>query len=251
MTQAAFARALLDPAAPPPAELVAWNGSDVGVRFAVYRNNVVASLIEALADTYPVVQQLVGREFFRAMARAWIAEHLPTSAVLARYGAGFPEFMATFPPAATVPYLADVARLEWAYVQAFHAENAATATPEDIAAALAVPERLPVLRLVLHPSLMTFASPYAIVSLWVAHQGGEVSALPDPYQPEAALVLRPELQVRVVRIDVGTHALVRALQDGAPLGEAASAALSAHADFDLTQALALLIREQAISTLAA
>ena len=66
--QSAFADALLDPARPCPPGLRTWNGSDPARRLAVYRNNVVSSLIDALADTFPVVQRLVGTEFFRAMA---------------------------------------------------------------------------------------------------------------------------------------------------------------------------------------
>ncbi|MEO8121927.1 MAG: DNA-binding domain-containing protein, partial [Rhodoferax sp.] len=70
-SQTAFANALLNAELPCPSGLKTWNGSDPGTRFAVYRNNVMVSLIDALADTYPVVQELVGEEFFRAMARVF------------------------------------------------------------------------------------------------------------------------------------------------------------------------------------
>ena len=72
MSSANFAAALLDPAAPCPSGLVTWNGSDAAQRFGVYRNNVTVSLIDAVADTFPVVQQLVGADFFRAMAGAFV-----------------------------------------------------------------------------------------------------------------------------------------------------------------------------------
>lgn len=246
MNQSAFAHALLDSTRPVPEGLVVWNESRVEARFAVYRNNVVASLIDALADTYPVVQRLVGARFFRAMAREWIADHPPRSPVLAHYGEGFPGFIAGFAPAAGVPYLPDVARLEWAYVQSFHAADAAPLAPAALAAALATPEHLPGLRLALHPSVRTLASGYAIVSLWGAHQEERIDALPDPDRAEAALLLRPALQVHVVAIDAGTHALVCALQRGAPLGEAAQAGADTAVDFDLTRALGVLLRYQAV-----
>jgi hypothetical protein len=75
--------------------LIAWNGSDPARRFAVYRNNVVVSLIDALADTFPVTQELVGEDFFRAMAGVFVRHAPPTSALLAEYGEGFSGFHRT------------------------------------------------------------------------------------------------------------------------------------------------------------
>ena len=178
-----FAAALLDPDAPCPAGLTAWNGSDPARRFAVYRNNVIASLIDALAETFPVTLELVGEEFFRAMAGVFVRVAPPRSALLAEYGEGFPDFIENFEPARGVPYLADVARLELLRVRAFHAADADPVSPEQIAHALADPERLPALRVVCHPSLGVLSSRYAVVSLWAAHQGiGDLASV-DPYLP--------------------------------------------------------------------
>ena len=110
--QQAIAAALLDPAHPCPPGLTAWNGSDPARRFAVYRNNVIVSLIDALADTFAVTQELVGEAFFRAMAREFAYANPPTSPLLAFYGDTLPDYIEHFPPAASVPYLADVARLD-------------------------------------------------------------------------------------------------------------------------------------------
>ena len=81
---------------------------------AVYRNNVVVSLVDALAQTFPVTHQLVGEAFFRALAQVFVRAHPPRTRVLSHYGDGLPGFVARFPPAAGLPYLADVARVEWA-----------------------------------------------------------------------------------------------------------------------------------------
>lgn len=245
----AFATALLNPDLPSPAGLCAWNGSDPSIRFAVYRNNVIVSLIDALADSYPVVQMMVGETFFRAMAREFAYQHPPRSPVLAHYGADFPDFIGSFPPAASLPYLADVARLEHAYIHAYHAADAPILPTSQFALTLAQPEDLPRLRMRLLPSAVVLRSPYAMVSLWAAHQAEEVASLPEPNQPEAALIVRPELEVTVLPIDSGTHAFVHALQNNAPLGEAAGLAMEAQADFGLTRALTLLIRERVISSL--
>src|SRR5262245_36224371 len=109
--QNAFAAALTDPAAPAPAGLTTARGAPDPKRFAVYRNNVVAGLGKALESRFPVTLRLVGGEFFRGMARAFIETNRPRSPLMAEYGDELPAFVEGFPAAASVPYLADVARL--------------------------------------------------------------------------------------------------------------------------------------------
>jgi hypothetical protein len=245
----AFAAALLDPDLSPPPGLTAWNGSDPARRFAVYRNNVIVSLVDALADAFPVTQQLVGEEFFRAMARVHAFARPPTSRLMAFYGADFPGFIAGFAPAASVPYLADVARLEYLRVLAYHAADAEPLSSEEIAAALADPDALPSLRLALHPSLHVLSSDFAVASLWGAHQG--VLALSEVVAdaPETALVLRHGLDVEAVRIAPVDGMFIAALREGKALGEAAQAAGRAEAAFDSSVALGLLLQKGAVVSL--
>lgn len=248
--QAEFALALLDSAAPAPAGLKAWNGSDPAQRFAVYRNNVAVSLVDALADTYPVTQALVGTAFFRAMARRFALARPPRSPVLAGYGEGFDAFIENFAPAAAVPYLADMARLEMTRVLSFHAADADSVTREEIQACVAQPDRLPDLRIGLHPALFQLASPYAVASLWAAHQD---ESLPvgdiDPYRPEHALLMRRAHAVELHVIAAADHLFISQLAGGATLGQATQAALAADAGFELSTLLGLLIRLGAICSL--
>jgi len=248
MTQATFAATLLRPDLPCPAGLRAWNGSDPGARLAVYRNNVVSSLIDAVADTFPVTQELVGEEFFRAMASVFVRQHPPRSRVLAHYGAEFADFVAGFEPARAVPYLADVARLERARVFAYHAADAEPLTAKRLGAAMSSGQDLCALQLVCQPSTSVVVSEYAIVSLWAAHQGdSDLSAL-DPALPESALVVRPGLDVLVLRLPPGAARFVIALQAGAGLANAAVLAAGEAADFDLPNVLALLMGHGALIT---
>ncbi|MDZ4255109.1 MAG: DNA-binding domain-containing protein, partial [Sulfuritalea sp.] len=157
-SQGAFAEALLaaEPVCPPG--LTTWNGSAPEKRFAVYRNNVIVSLIDALADSFPVTQELVGEAFFRAMARQFVRENPPRSPVLALYGDGFAEFIAAFPAAAELAYLADVARLELLRVQAWHAADAEPLAAQHMGRLLGDAEALPQIRFALHPSLRILRS---------------------------------------------------------------------------------------------
>jgi hypothetical protein len=247
MMQGRFASALLDPALPPPAGLRAWNGSDPALRLAVHRNNVLGSLIDALADNFPVTQQLVGDEFFRAMAGVFVRSAPPRTRILAFYGEAFAGFIAGFEPAAALPYLADVARLELARVRAFHAADAEPVSEQAVTQALAQADCVGELRLALHPSVAVLRSAFAMVSLWAAHQGeGELSTI-DTGAGEDALVLRQGLQVLVLRLPPGAPEFVLALQRGRPLADAAAVALDAAAGFDLSAALALCLGHGAIT----
>ncbi len=247
---ASFSDALLDPAAPCPPGLSSWNGSDPAQRFAVYRNNVVVGLIDALADTYPVTQELVGEAFFRAMAREFVRTAPPRSPVLALYGQDFAEFIESFPPAVSLPYLADVARLEMLRVLAWYAADTAPVAQDALAAALAKPEALPQLSFTLVPALHLLASRHAIVSLWSAHQS-EAAALElsgiDTDAPEFALVCRLDLDVAIYCLTPGAATFVASLQRGRQFGEAIAAALAADPDFDPAATLALLLGAGAIA----
>jgi len=248
-TLAGFARAVLDPNRPSPTGLRTWNGSDPEQRFSIYRNNVIVSLVDALADGFPVVQELVGEMFFRAMAREYVRIQPPLSPVMVEYGGHFPDFIGGFAPAAALPYLADVARLERARVCAIHAAEAEPLDAATLAACLAAPESLLSTRISLHPSLSTLCSCFAVVSLWAAHQEQPGSPSLDTIAielPEQALILRQGLEVAVVPIRAADAHFIDALTEGSPLSAAAEQTNRDHEDFDLTQALTLLLRLQAM-----
>ena len=247
--QRCFAEALLDPEQACPPGLITWNASDPARRFAVYRNNVIVSLVDALADTFAVTQDLVGEAFFRAMARVFAYTNPPTSRLLVFYGETFPAFIERFPPAASLPYLADVARLEFLRVRAYHAADVAPVRSEDIVAVLADEDKLPDLGLALHPSLAVLDSAGAVVSLWAVHQGvGDLATL-VPDVPETALVVRDGLDVEVMKIPRATGVFIKAVKRGATLGDAMALAQRSDPDFDATLPLALLIQKSAITAL--
>lgn len=227
IAQQAFAAALLDPARVMPAGLRVAPGIDPARRFAVHRNNVVVALVDALAAAFPVTQALVGEVFFRAMARERVRIDPPRSPVIADYGDGFADFIAQFAPAAGVPYLADVARLECLRGWAYHAADAVPVAPDAYRALVAAPERLAATVLTLHPACGWLRSDYAVHSLWSAHQGlddlrdADLRAIALD-TPEAVLVTRPQWNVLTTVLPDGGVAWLDALRGGATLGEAAT-----------------------------
>ncbi len=243
-TQHTWAQALLDPSQAVPQGLRTWNHSDPARRLSVHRNNVMVSLVDALAQTFPVTQQLVGEAFFRAMAQVFVRTHPPRTRVLAHHGQALPGFIAQFSPAASLPYLPEVAQLEWQRLQALHAADASAVEPATIAALLADAERLPQVRWQLHPSLHLLHSPHAVVSLWAAHQPGSGIDIEDVDMalPESALVFRSGLDVMVLQADAAMVIVVAGLFNGVSFGETVEQAFSADPAFDPSQAMAILIR---------
>ncbi len=246
---AGWSAALLDPTLPCPPGLVVWDASDATRRLAVYRNNVLGSLIDGLATSFPVVQALVGEDFFRAMAAVFVRAAPPRSAVLARYGDGFASFIAGFAPAGGLRYLPDIARLEHARIQAFHAADAPVLTAADAAPALNLGERTGELRLVCHPAMHLVRSAHPVVALWAAHQDDADIALADIDldQAESALVLRPALTVHVIALTPGAAAFARVLRSQADLASAAADAAQADPGFDLSATLSLLLVQGALT----
>jgi hypothetical protein len=242
-TQKAFAGAVLDADAAVPASLARKVKGAPARRFGVYRNNVYAGLINVLAGRFPVVARLVGDEFFRAMARDYIEREPPSSAVLLRYGAGFPGFIAGFSQAATVPYLADMAALEWLRHSAYHAADAVPLPLQVLASAA---DRAADAVLALHPSLGVVRSCYPIVSIYELNvENGDV-----PHArlagSEDALVRRSGLRVEINRLAEGGAPFILALKDGKTIGEAAILALGDSSAFDLKANLAGLMAMGAI-----
>lgn len=247
MNQSAFAAALLDPAAALPEGIITRTGADATRRFGVYRNNVIVSLIDALADSYTVVAELVGEEFFRAMAREFAQQHPPRSPIMANYGGDFPEFIAGFAPAETVRYLADVARLEWQRVISWHAADELSLGASDIEFLLSDPIVLANTHWHFHPSVALIDSPFAIVSLWLAHQHESVRETEtrlsqvDPFQPESALVLRQDLDVLILNMTVAEAAFVRSLLAHHTLAQAVEEARTGDTKFDLPLLIGMLL----------
>lgn len=214
---------------------------------SAYANNVLHNRADALAEAFPVVLQLVGEEFFGAMARAAARVQPSRSGDLNRYGETFPAFIADFPPAQSLPYLADAARLDWLCHQAYYADDA---EPFDAGRlATLTPEQQSSLAFVLHPAVAVIRSPWPVASLWCAHQPTEGGDFPSPDQGgETALVwrdLRRHVQVR--RILPAEAVFLESCLAGLPFIEALASALDADEEFVLEVSLQRWIADQVVT----
>jgi Putative DNA-binding domain len=208
-------------------------------RFALHRDNATTALVSMLRVQFPVVEQLVGPEFFRAMAGDYVASEPPRPPVLLCDGDTFPEFIDAFAPAAPIPYLGDVARIEFARALACYTADVA---PLDAAAfAELPPDRLGELRVRLHPSVSIVTSRHPAFSIWRVNQNLERVVPVSPWGPEAALIARPFLQVETRLLPAGAACFIQELAGGANMTEAFAAGAAVAPAFDARAAMALLI----------
>jgi hypothetical protein len=237
--QQSFAAAVLGSSAELPIRAATAARAESGL--AVYRNNVMSSLIKVVAARFPVVRRLLGEDCFLETVRRFIAAEPPRSPLLLAYGDGFPHFLRRIGDDACI---ADIADLEVARGKAYHAADAASLSPQEFAAIPA--ERLAGLRLTFHPSVSLLQSQFPIVSLWQAnHEAGDV-ALPQ-VRPEAALIARPMLEVEAWNLPPGGFAFLTALRRCATMAEAAEAAMDAAPEFDLAVNLSVMIEAQIVT----
>ncbi|WP_395666217.1 DNA-binding domain-containing protein [Methylocella sp.] len=242
---AAFAPALTDPARATPEIVTGPNGKAAVRRYNVYRNNVTVSLIEALAAIYPAVRRVTGAEFFRAMARFHIQETPPTSPLLFQYGHDFPAFIDRYEHARPTPWLGDAARVERAWLDAYHAADADPLPASTLAAA--PPDSLAGIRLEPHPATRLVRSRYAAVSIFAANRGSAPFGVIDASVSEDALVTRPDVDVSVRRLPPGGAVFLSALIAGEPLGNAAAEGLAETETFDIGAAIAGMLEAGAFT----
>lgn len=244
--QKSFAKALFDPTCPAPTGMIAANGSSAETRFNVYRNNVAIGLRNALRESFPVVCRLVGDDFFTAMALEYARAEPPRSPVMLWYGSTFPDFIERFAPAAALPYLADVARIERAWLEAYHAADAEGM--ERLAFQGTAPALLPLATLKIHPALRIVRSRHAALSIWGHHLvEAAPTALELPAGGEDVWIFRREAEVEIRAIPPGGACFIQALQLGLPILTAFEDALEEDAQFDLAAHLSALLESGAVT----
>ncbi len=246
--QAAFAAHIVGTDRAELAAAVVGDTIPAAARLRVYRHHVFESLATALASTFPTVQALVGADFFRSSARAFIAQLLPTQPVLAEYGADFPGFLVGYEPARDLPYLADIARLDWALNLAFHASPGDRLSAADLSTVPA--ERLPAMSIALAAGAVLISSRYPLDRIWAASQPDAAGGTVDLISGAAhLLVLRRRDDAAFISLTAGEAAFVASLADGRSLEAAAGEAFQVDAAFDLSTSFARLLALEAFAAL--
>jgi len=216
---------------------------------AAYRTSVLANLSAALTATYPLVQTIVGPDFFAAAARAYVMEVPSRSGDLNDYGDALDRFLGAYPPAASLAYLPDVARLEWR-IQQVH--RAPSAPAQDLTALAAMDgEEWDSLCFRLDPGHQLLASDWPLARIWAVNQPdyqGDFSV--DFTQGQPVVVQRQAEGVQVMALARGEYRFLDALGQCRSLAEAVAAALDHDPGFDLAEVLPRHLRSGLIRGIA-
>ncbi len=242
-----FRRALLAGDTAALAASIATDGIVAAKRIEVHRNNVVASLSAALAETFPVVCRLVDARFFAFAAHEFIRVSPPDDPCVADYGARFSAFLADFPPCRELVYLADVARLEWLLQRAAGAADGTPLDPAGLAGLAA--EDAERLTFRFQPSFGYLCSPWPIADIWRANRSDGAAQAPIDLDSGGALleVRRRDGVVEFSELAPATFAFRAALAGGAALGDAIGAVSGDAGAFDINGEFAALFAGGAIA----
>jgi hypothetical protein len=239
--QAQLVRSLRDPAAPLAG--IRANGLSAARRLQVYRHNYESALVSALRAVYPVTERLVGEEFFTVAATQCLKQNPSHSGNIQDYGATFPAFLSGYAPAAGLPYLGDVAALEWLRLQA---ALAAPHTSMDIKALAQISaETLPGLHFHVQPAARILESRFPALNIWEFCQRAEPEGEIDlGLGGQCVLVSRPALDVKMRLLSAGEYAFLQCIGQSETLEAACHAALDVEPEFDVEECFAALVREE-------
>ena len=215
-------------------------------RMQIYRNNFAISLREALAGVYPVIKKLVGEAFFQQVAREYVQRYPSRTGNLHDFGDELARFLAAYPGLEDLPYLPDVARLEWAHHQVFHTVEGEVLNLASIA--VLNEEQMAGLRFLLSPSCAYLASDYPVLRIWQVNQDGQEDV--DVSLDEGGVqyvVLRHAAQIEFHPLDAGTFALIDGLAQNKLFSEACEDALAADANCEIAATLQFLVEQKIVS----
>lgn len=201
-------------------------------RLNIYRNNIFITLIETLQKLYPTIERLVGEEFFNAVAHEYIKQSPSATRSLRDYGHSFAEFLATFPPTQSLPYLPEVAHLEWAYHAVLLEKNADLFDLNQLKAI--AEDDYGNIKFKLHPASRLFAFQFPVLQIWqICQEDNTAEKIELAEDGENILVIRRQWEVTFEKLTTGEFALLSAFARGFIFEKACERALQADPNIDI------------------
>lgn len=243
--QRQFLAALYDADESGPVASIAGNGLEPEARLRIYRNSCNEILTAALRTTYPAVLALVGAAFFDQTARGYRRAHPSRSGNLQAFGEAFAEHLETLTKCRSLPYLSDVARLEWLRQQTVLAPESQPVAPDTLVESLDTsggPQRI-----VLQPSLHLFASRHPVLTIWCYAVQPTSERLTLDGEGENVALWREDGDVAMAALDPASFACITALAQGGSLDDAQAAAAAIDPDFDLAPCMKSLLDRRLVT----
>lgn len=216
-------------------------------RLQIYRNNIFITLTETLRLTYPNIEKIVGKDFFDGLAAEYIKKYPSLTPDLHAFGSHLAEFLTTFSPATSLPYLPEFAQLEWGCYQIFHEREVPTFNmsalqniPEDSYASL---------KFFLNSACRLYAFHYPIYRIWqLCHEEADNN---HPINLSEGgvhlLIIRPEFEIKFYLLSPGEFSFLKAISENKLFGEVCEATLSAEPNIDVGMLLQKYLLSGAIT----
>ena len=244
-SQSEFRAAVFDPDMAVPQSLTDGDNQPAGKRFNVYRNNVVVSLKDALAESFPVIEKFIGAQNFGSLAGLFVHSNPPSDPRMMLYGAEFPTFLENFQPLAHLGYLADVARLELAQRRCYHAADTTPIDPSIFSTM--PPDILGTTKASFAPAMHIVRSSWPILDIW--HFNMTDSAPQPGPNGQDVLIGRAEFDPSMHVLPQGGADLITLLQNETSLGDALETVEQSHKNFDFSALLGTLLQTGALTGL--
>jgi hypothetical protein len=244
----AFSAALLDPDIDIPIGIgkqknqnspTGKSVSEAPKRFSVYRNNVVVSLMDAMASNFPSLLAIMGEDNFKRVIRNFILNHPPSLPMMQQYGRELPGFLENFKPLAKSPFLKDVAQAELSWINAFHAKDDAILTAEELQSVDA--EKVMELVFEPHPAFHIISSLYPVTDLFEARNLWPKPGL-DIANAQTLIITRPYFECFTNNVDKHTETFLSLVAAATPLGEAISITSEKFNGFDATHGISTMLQ---------
>jgi len=215
-------------------------------RFSIYKNNVFHSLTQALSAQFPVCTQLVGEDFFKGCSKAYLSNQLPDRADMILIGRTFSDFLKEFEHTKNMPYLAQVANLEYSRALSLHSEDLNCISHKDLASMdIAILQQQ---SLIFHPSVHLVQSEFSIFSIWKGHQPNQKMESSVINIPEATLIFRDEFRVACIELDQATFNCLSLWKAGQSLIEGIQNTIETFPEFNPTEVIEFTFSNPLITT---
>lgn len=218
-----------------------YSEEEFEARLSIYKNNYYASLIEAMEASFETVYKLVGEDFFKALCKAYLQAHPPQNPIVILLGENFPGFITSFPHTQQIPYLADVAKLDWARQVCHHAPSQASVEP-SIFSRLSPTE---LMEKIITPraDIQLIRSAFPIYSIWeMNHSAQSPHKEIDLGQSQQLLLIRNDEAVEMYCTDLTFFNLLKKLANQISLGEALENAMEENEAFNASEAVSFIIQ---------
>ncbi len=207
---------------------------------AIYRNGFVKASVEALKNSYPVVVNMLGEDYFMGLARTYAVNNPSSTGTLVGYGEGFSEYLVQN---SKLPYISSVARLDKAWLQTLNSVDDQPLTAEDLAEISESGGDIDQLELSLNGSVSVMENDYQIFDLWVQIKSGNdiQSQVEINNQKETLLFWKQGLEVRAKVLSDSELLFIDLLNSGNKLGAIAEQITARFGDEEVSETFSNLL----------